>query len=107
MNPEDIAQFYVRNTDNEMVPLSALATVRRTYGPEYTNRFNVFRAAQVTGAAAPGYSSGQALAALEEVAAQMLPREMGYDWSDLVLSGEEGGGHHRPGLRAVDPRSSS
>jgi HAE1 family hydrophobic/amphiphilic exporter-1 len=81
--PEDIGQFYVRNNDGNMVPLSALTTIRTTTGPEYTQRFNLFRAAQVTGSAAPGYSSGQALDAVEEVAAQTLPREMGFDWSDL------------------------
>jgi HAE1 family hydrophobic/amphiphilic exporter-1 len=79
----DIAQFYVRNNDGQMVPLSALMTPRRIAGPQYTNRFNVYRAAQITGAAAPGYSSGQAMDALEEVAKQVLPREMGYDWADL------------------------
>ena len=79
----DIAQFYVRNNDGNMVPLSALMTPRRIAGPQYTNRFNVYRAAQITGAAAPGYSSGQALDALEDVAKQVLPRDMGYDWADL------------------------
>jgi hydrophobic/amphiphilic exporter-1 (mainly G- bacteria), HAE1 family len=83
LNPQDIGRFFVRNNDGNMVPLSALTTVRTTYGPEYTQRFNLFRAAQVTGSAAPGYSSGQAMAALEQVAAQTLPREMGVDWSDL------------------------
>jgi len=83
VSPEDIDQYYVRNADNQMVPLSAIATVRRTYGPEYTQRFNGFRAAQVTGAAAPGYSSGQALAALEEVAHETLPPDMGYTWNAL------------------------
>ena len=81
--PEDIGQFFVRNNDGNMVPLSALTTIRATTGPEYTQRFNLFRAAQVTGSAAPGYSSGQAMDVLEEVAAQTLPREMGYDWADL------------------------
>jgi HAE1 family hydrophobic/amphiphilic exporter-1 len=81
--PEDIGQFFVRNNDGNMVPLSALTTIRATTGPEYTQRFNLFRAAQVTGSAAPGYSSGQALQVLEEVAAQTLPREMGFDWADL------------------------
>ncbi|HEU4583612.1 MAG TPA: multidrug efflux RND transporter permease subunit [Polyangiaceae bacterium] len=83
MGPEQINQFYVKNNTGHMVPLSALGTVEPTFGPQFTNRFNVFRAAQVTGAAAPGYSSGQAMDALEEVARQTLPREMGYDWSDL------------------------
>src|ERR1019366_577265 len=83
LNPDDVGRFYVRNNDGTMVPLSALTTVRSTSGPEYTQHFNLFRAAQVTGAAAPGYSSGQAMAALEDVAAKTLPREMGYEWSDL------------------------
>src|SRR3954447_25530896 len=90
--PEDIGQFYVRNNDGNMVPLSALTTIRSTNGPEYTQRFNLFRAAQVTGSAAPGYSSGQALAALEEVAAQTLPREMGYDWADLSYQEKKASG---------------
>ncbi len=92
VNPEDIDQYYVRNNENQMVPLSAIAAVKRTYGPEYTQRFNGFRAAQVTGAAAPGYSSGQALAALEQVAAATLPREMGYDWSDLAYQEKKAAG---------------
>jgi HAE1 family hydrophobic/amphiphilic exporter-1 len=83
LNATDIGQYYVRNSQGNMVPLSALVTTRRIAGPEYTNRFNLFRAAQVIGSAAPGYSSGQALAALEDVAKQVLPREMGYDFSDL------------------------
>jgi len=81
--PEQIGQFYVKNKTGSMVPLSALGTVEPTFGPQFTNRFNVYRAAQITGSAAPGYSSGQAMDALEEVARQTLPREMGYDWSDL------------------------
>ncbi len=54
MTPDDIGRFYVRNNDGNMVPLSALTTVRHTSGPEYTQRFNLFRAAQITGSAAPG-----------------------------------------------------
>ncbi len=80
---EDINQFYVRNNDGKMVPLSALLTTDNIQGPEFTNRFNLFRAAQVTGIPAPGYSSGQATAALEAVAKEVLPREMGYDWADM------------------------
>jgi HAE1 family hydrophobic/amphiphilic exporter-1 len=83
LDPSDIGRFFVRNNDGNMVPLSAVTTVRTTAGPEYTQRFNLYRAAQITGAAAPGYSSGQAMAALEQVAAQTMPREIGYDWSDL------------------------
>jgi len=87
-----IAQFYVRNNDGSMVPLSTLETTKPAFGPQYTNRFNVYRAALVTGAASPGYSSGQALDALEEVARQTLPREIGYDWSDLSYQERKAGG---------------
>jgi HAE1 family hydrophobic/amphiphilic exporter-1 len=83
VKPEDINQFYVRNNDGTMVPLSSVVTTRDIAGPEFTNRFNLFRAAQVTGMPAPGYSSGQATQALQEVASQVLPREMGYDWADM------------------------
>jgi len=83
LSEHDIEQYYVRNNDGNMVPLSSLVSTRRILGPEYTNRFNLYRAAQIIGTAAPGYSSGQAMAALEEVAKQTLPPEIGYDWSDL------------------------
>jgi HAE1 family hydrophobic/amphiphilic exporter-1 len=92
LTPEAIGQFFVRNNDGNMVPLSALVTVRPTSGAEYTQRFNLYRAAQITGAAAPGYSSGQAMAALEDVAAKVLPREMGYDWSDLSFQEKRASG---------------
>ena len=83
LTADDIKDYYVRNNDGNMVPLSAVLTTRPITGPEYTNRFNLFRAAQVIGTAAPGYSSGQALAALDEVARTTLPPEMGYEWADL------------------------
>ncbi len=79
----DIANYFVRNDDGNMVPLSALLTTEKASGPEYTNHFNLYRAAKIVGNSAPGYSSGQAMKALEEVAKETLPREMGYSWSDL------------------------
>jgi HAE1 family hydrophobic/amphiphilic exporter-1 len=82
-NADDMKSFYVRNAKGEMMPLSTFVNVRTTSGPEYTVRFNLYRSAEIIGAAAPGYSSGQALAALEEVAAQTLPPEMGYAWNAL------------------------
>lgn len=82
---EDIGQFYVRNNDGNMVPLSTLVTSESTIGPEYTVRFNLSRAAEVLGAAAPGYSSGQALAALEEVFHEVMPPQMGYAWNTLAF----------------------
>ncbi len=90
--PAAIQQFYVRNNDGSMVPLSALETTTPTFGPQYTNRFNVYRGALITGAPAPGFSSGQALDALEDVARQTLPREIGYDWSDLSYQEKKAGG---------------
>jgi HAE1 family hydrophobic/amphiphilic exporter-1 len=80
---DDISQFYVRNSRNEMVPLSSFVRIRQTVGPEYTVRFNLFRSVEIQGTQAPGYSSGQALAALEEVAHKVLPPEMGYSWNAL------------------------
>jgi HAE1 family hydrophobic/amphiphilic exporter-1 len=92
MSESDIKGYYVRNNSGQMVPLSALLTTRQITGPEYTNRFNLYRSAQVIGSAAPGYSSGQALAALDEVAKQTLPPEMGYDWADLSYQEQKASG---------------
>jgi HAE1 family hydrophobic/amphiphilic exporter-1 len=92
MSEADIKGYYVRNNVGQMVPLSALLTTRPITGPEYTNRFNLYRSAQVIGSAAPGYSSGQALAALDEVARQTLPPEMGYDWADLSYQEQKASG---------------
>jgi HAE1 family hydrophobic/amphiphilic exporter-1 len=92
MSEADIKGYYVRNNSGQMVPLSALLTTRQITGPEYTNRFNLYRSAQVIGSAAPGYSSGQALAALDEVAKQTLPPEMGYDWADLSYQEQKASG---------------
>ena len=75
--------FYVRNSEGEMVPLSTFVTTSRTAGPEYTNRFNLFRAAELSGQSAPGYSSAQALEALEDVAAEVLPADMSYAWNGM------------------------
>jgi hydrophobe/amphiphile efflux-1 (HAE1) family protein len=75
--------FYARNSEGGMVPLSTLVSVSRTQGPEYTNRFNLFRAAEIQGQAAAGYSSAQALDALEEVAAEVLPDDMSYAWNAM------------------------
>jgi HAE1 family hydrophobic/amphiphilic exporter-1 len=77
---ENFGQFYVRNADGLSVPLSALLRVEHTSGPEFTMRYNLFRSAQLNGAAAPGYSSAQAMKALEEVFAESMPREMGFDY---------------------------
>jgi multidrug efflux pump len=83
MDSDDIGRYYVRNGNGAMVPLSALVTLSKVYGPAYTTRFNLYRAVQLLGGAAPGYSSGQALDALEEVAKATLPPDMGYEFADL------------------------
>lgn len=77
---DDLGQFYVRNSAQQMVPLSALTKVEKRFGPEFTMRYNLYRSAQINGSAAPGYSSAQAMKALEETFAQTMPREMGYDY---------------------------
>src|SRR4051794_8442697 len=75
--------FYVRNTAGGMVPIDTLVNTRPAAGPEFTNRFNLFRAAEITGAPAAGYSSSQALDALEETARSVLPGDMSFDWADM------------------------
>ena len=80
---DDISKFYVRSAKGDMIPLSSFVRVKATAGPEYTVRFNLYRAVEILGGQAPGYSSGQALTALEEVAAKTLPPEMGYAWNGL------------------------
>ena len=82
MKPDDINQFQVRHPSGSMVPLGTIVRVVDTTGASYTNHFNIYRAAEVTGVPAPGYSSAQALDALEEVAAQVLPKDLGYQWSN-------------------------
>ncbi len=82
--PDDIGKFFVRNKDGAMVPLSTLVTVTKMSGPNFTTRFNLYLAAELMGAPAPGYSSAQALKAMEEVMAS-LPANVGYEWSGLTL----------------------
>lgn len=82
--PEDIGQFYVRNNDGGMVPLSTLVKISKMSGPNFVTRFNLYNAAEMMGAPAPGYSSGQAIKAIEEVM-KTMPAETGYEWSGLTL----------------------
>ena len=79
----DATLFYVRNNNGAMVPMATLIDSEPTSGPEFTYRFNLYRAAEVTGQPAPGFSSTQALNALEEVAAQVLPGDMSYGWNAM------------------------
>jgi HAE1 family hydrophobic/amphiphilic exporter-1 len=92
--PEDIGKLEVRNKQGQMVPLGTLLTVKEKLGPSAISRYNLYQSAQLNGAAAPGVSSGDAIKAMEDVAAQTLPSSMGYDWSGIAfqekrVSGEE------------------
>jgi hydrophobe/amphiphile efflux-1 (HAE1) family protein len=82
-NLENVGQFYVRNSSGEMAPLSALTKFESRDGPEFTMRYNEYRSAQINGSAAPGYSSDQATAALEDVFKQTMPVEMGFDYMGM------------------------
>ena len=82
-NTGTLDQFYVRNSQNEMVPLSSLAKFEPREGPEFTMRYNEYRSAQINGSAAPGYSADQATTALEDVFNQTMPREMGFDYMGM------------------------
>jgi len=82
-NIDNVGQFYVRNNKGEAVPLSALTSVRNISGPEFTMRYNLYRSAQINASAAPGFSSAQVMRALEEVFAETMPNEMGFDYMGM------------------------
>jgi multidrug efflux pump len=89
--PEDIEQIYVRSVKGNMVPLKSVVKATYCTGPDLVTRFNGFPAAKITGDAAPGYSSGQALAAMEEVASKVLPRDFAYQWSGQSFEEKKSG----------------
>jgi HAE1 family hydrophobic/amphiphilic exporter-1 len=80
---ENLGQFYVRNDHGQMVPLSAVTSIQTRSGPEFTMRYNLNRSAQINASAAPGYSSAQAMAAMEEVFAETMPPGMGFDYMGM------------------------
>src|SRR2546425_408101 len=80
---ENVGQFYVRNARGESVPLSTLVSIKPVSGPEFTTRFNEYRAAQINGLLAPGFTTRQGMRALEEVFAQTMSRDMGFDYSGM------------------------
>src|SRR5207253_1341683 len=82
-DPSDIGLFYVRNANGDMVPLSTLVDLRKSSGPEFVTRFNEYRGVEIFAVPAPGYSTGQAMAAVAAVANQVLPRDMGYAWNGM------------------------
>ena len=82
---EDIGRLYVRNAQGQMIPLSTLTTVSPKVGPQTVEHYNLFRTAQITASPAPGFSSGQAIEAMEELAREILPAEMGYEWTGIAF----------------------
>jgi len=81
LQPRDIRNLHVRNRVGEMVPLSSLVSIREVQGPELITRYNLYPAAAIFGSAAPGFSSGEALATMERLAARTLPPGIAYDWT--------------------------
>ena len=89
---ESFNGLYVNNNNGEMVPISTLVEIETRFGAQYINRYNLYPSVTINGDAAPGYSSGQAMKALEEVAAQTLPEGMQYDWTDMSYQEKLAGG---------------
>lgn len=92
VNEQQIDNFFIKNKDGNMVPLATLAEIEPVSGPDYTNRFNLYRSVEVTGAPAQGYTSTQAMSALEEVAAEVLPQDMGYAWNAMSFQEKKASG---------------
>lgn len=91
-NPDDIGKLYVRSNTDQMIPLSNLVTMTSVTGAQTINHYNQYRSIEINGAAAPGVSSGQALKVMEEIAAEVLPPGMGFEWSGVSLEEIESGG---------------
>ncbi|WP_319584247.1 multidrug efflux RND transporter permease subunit [uncultured Pseudodesulfovibrio sp.] len=89
---EDLNRFYMRSNTGQMVPLSTLSHAKRISGPEYIQRYNVFRTVEINAATPAGYSSGQTIAAMEDVAAKNLPDGYGYDWTAIAYQEKSAGG---------------
>jgi hydrophobic/amphiphilic exporter-1 (mainly G- bacteria), HAE1 family len=91
-NPSNISQLYVRSQQNQMIPLSNLVKLTSTTAPQTITHYNLFRSAQITGSAAPGASSGQAIQAMEKIAQETLPKGIEYSWTGLSLEELKSGG---------------
>jgi HAE1 family hydrophobic/amphiphilic exporter-1 len=92
MNARDLRQYYVRSDTSGLVPLGNIVTLKETSGPQVINHYNLFRSAEIDGAAAPGYSSSQGLKAMEELASQNMLQGMSFKWTGLALEEVEAGG---------------
>ncbi len=91
-SPADIERFYVRSSVNEMVPLSTLGATKDIRGPEYIRRFNLFRTVEISGGTPPGFSSGQSLTTMAELARDKLPQGFGYAWTGIAYQEASSGG---------------
>ncbi|HAS90221.1 MAG TPA: hydrophobe/amphiphile efflux-1 family RND transporter [Desulfovibrio sp.] len=91
-SPEDVSKFHVRGNTGKMIPLSTLLNQKKIFGPEYIRRYNLFRAIEITAANAPGYSTGQAMAIMEKIARDTLPRGYGFDWTNIAYQEKKSGG---------------
>ena len=92
LSEEMVNQFFVNNSKGDSVPLAAFVRIRDISGPDFTNRFNLYRSVELTGGPAPGFTSAQALSALEQVAAEVLPGDMGYAWSNMSFQEKKASG---------------
>ncbi len=92
LNEDQIGLFFLKNSEGTSVPLSSFVEVKDVSGPEFTVRYNLYRATELSGSPAKGYSSDQALKALEEVAAEVLPSDMGYEWSNMSYQEKKAAG---------------
>ena len=92
VNGKQINNFFLKNNVGKMVPLSTVATIKPISGPDYTTRFNLYRSVEVTGGPAKGYTSDDARQALKEVAAEVLPGDMGYAWNAMSFQEEKASG---------------
>src|SRR5260370_27724769 len=89
---KDIAQYYLRSDTGKMIPLDNLVSIDQTANPQVISHYNLFRAAEINGSAAPGRSSGGAMAAMRTLAQMPLPNGMTFEWTGLSLEEVESGG---------------
>lgn len=102
-DPADLDRFYVKNAQGDMVPVSTIATIKPSAGPDVIYRYNRFRAVQILGGPAPGYSSGQAVQAMQEVAKATMPRGFNYEWTGTTYQEKQSQGNELAiyGLAAI------
>jgi hydrophobic/amphiphilic exporter-1 (mainly G- bacteria), HAE1 family len=92
LEPEDIEQLEVRNAKGEMIPLGSVVNVRRSFGPQVITRYNLYPSAAISGSPAPGFSSGESLRLMEQIADRSLPDSLGYEWTSMANEEKKVGG---------------